>query len=306
MKKMKAYVRTGPENGHVELTDVTIPVIDDNEVLIKVEAIGVGIHDRYFLPKDATFPFPIGIEAAGVIVETGRQVDNFKIDDRVVASSSMQVKGGSWAEYVAVSSDAIFHMPDKMDYTTAAALPVAGKTSLESMRALNLSKGDTLFVAGASGAIGTLIIQLAVNKGIRVAGSASSKNHKYMKSLGAEKTVDYTDPHWKEQIKEWAPGGVDAALAIQPDTGADSMDVVKVGGKVITISGDKVQAERDITVKQLQHRLNLRKDVGQLAQDIVSGKIDMVLEHIYPFKDALKALEKTETRHARGKLVITL
>jgi len=306
MDQMKAFVRVGAETNHVELMEIEIPPIDENEVLVKVQAFGVGIHDRYFIPQNATFPYTIGTEAAGVIVKTGDRVKNYHIGDRVILSSSMQLKGGCWAEYVAVSSDKIIPMVDEMDFTIGAALPVAGKTALESMHALGLKKGDTLFIAGASGAIGTLVIQLAANEGIRVIGSASSKNQAYMKSLGAEQAVDYSNPTWKERVNQWMPGGVDAALAIQPETGADSMDVVKNSGKVITVSGDKVDSERDITVRQFQHQLNMQEVVGDLIQDIVAEKVKVVIERIYPFEEAVKAIEKTETRHARGKLVVSV
>src|SRR5690625_3577312 len=99
---MKAYVRIGSRNNRVELMDIDITSIDNHEVLIQVKALGVGVHDRYFIPRDVTFPYAIGIEGAGVIVKVGDQVKNFQVGDRVVFSSSMQPKGGSWAEYVAV------------------------------------------------------------------------------------------------------------------------------------------------------------------------------------------------------------
>ncbi len=306
MNKMQAFVRLSPDHKQVELKKVEIPSIDEHEVLIKVKAIGVGIHDRYFIPPTALFPYPIGIEGAGVIVKTGKRVNNFQIGDRVILSSSMQPKGGCWAEYVAVSSDAIVHLADDLDFTEGATIMVAGKTALESMHALNLRKDNTLFVAGASGAIGTLVIQLAKNEGIRVIGSASSKNQEYMKSLGAEETVDYANPYWKKQVKQWMPEGVDAALAIQPGTGSDSLDVVKNGGKVITLSGDKVEPKRNVTVKQLQHKLNMQQAISELVQQIVTDKVKVIIERVYPFEDALQALEKTETRHARGKLVVSL
>lgn len=195
-------------------------------------------------------------------------------------------------------------MPDQMDFTIGASLPVAGKTALESMHALDLQRDDTLFIAGASGAIGTLVIQLATLKRIRVIGSASSKNHAYMKSLSAEEAVDYTHSAWKERVFQWAPNGVDAALAIQPGTAKDSMAVVKNSGKVITVSGDRIQSKRNITVKQFQHQLTLQNSVGRLIDEIVSENVQIVIEHVYPFEEALTALEKTETRHAQGKLVV--
>ncbi|MCW1927580.1 NADP-dependent oxidoreductase [Bhargavaea beijingensis] len=306
MGKMQAFVRVDAQNDRIELQEVPIPELDKDEVLVKVQAFGVGIHDRYFIPANVRFPYPIGTEAAGIITKTGGEVSDFQAGDRIILSSSLQPKGGCWAQYVAVSSDMLIPLPDTLDFILGAAIPVAGKTAVECMQALGLKEGETLFVAGASGAIGTLIIQMAKNQGIRVIGSASSKNHKYMLSLGAEKAVDYSTPDWKGHVKRWIPGGTDAALAIQPGTGKDSMDVVKDGGKVITVSGDRVGPERSITVQQFQHQLDIRHTIRNLADDISRGKIRLEIERIYPFKQALEALTKTETRHARGKLVVAV
>lgn len=303
---MNASVRTNPHDQNVELMEVPVPEISDEEVLVKVEAFGVGIHDRYFIPNDADFPYTIGTEAAGVIAKIGGSGAQFQVGERVMLTSVLQPKGGCWAEYVAVPQSSLIPMPDEMAFTTAAAIPVAGKTALESMRALNLNAGDTLFVAGASGAIGTLVIQLAAARGIRVIGSASPENHEYMRSLGAEEAVDYSAPNWKQQVKEWMPEGVSAALAIQPGTADDSIDVVKDGGTVVTVSGDTVPSRRNIKVFQFEHHQETQQAVAQLVSDIDEGGVRLVLEHIYPFKQALDALQKTETRHARGKLVVCL
>ncbi len=306
MEMMKAYVRTSSQNQIVELAEIPIPEINNNEALVQVQAFGVGIHDRYFIPNDAAFPYTIGTEAAGIITKTGNDVSGFKTGDRVILTSVLQAKGGCWAEYAAVSEDSLISLPAKMDFTEGAAIPIAGKTAIESMRAFDdLNKGDTLFVAGASGAIGTLFIQMAAAEGIRIIGSASAKNHDYMLSLGAEKAVDYSDPNWKAQVKQWMPNGVDAALAIQPGTGKDSMDVVKDGGKVITVSGDQVAAERNIPVRQFDHHQDTQNLLVKLISDIAEGKIRIIIEHIYPFARTIEALEKTETRHAKGKLVVS-
>lgn len=306
MQQMKAFVRTSAENLDVESANVGVPEINKDEALVAVKAFGVGVHDRYFIPEDAQFAYPIGIEGAGVVERIGGNVTNAKVGDRVMLSSSMQPKGGSWAEYVAVSSTGLVPMPEELDFTEGATLMVAGKTALESMHALDLKQGDTLFVAGASGAIGTLVIQMATRDGIRVAASASAKNHEYLRMLGAEKAVDYTSSTWKSDVHSWAPNGVDAALAIQPGTGQDSMDVVKDGGKVVSVSFDQMTSERDIDTSPFMHQLDMRAAIGALADDIVAGKVRTVIEKVYPFDDAIAALEKTETRHARGKLVVTL
>lgn len=84
------------------------------------------------------------------------------------------------------------------------------------------------------------------------------------------------------------------------------MNVVKDGGKVITVSGDRLQAKRNITVRQMQHHPETHHKVKELVSDIANGKIRIVVDQVYHFDEALDALKKTETRHGRGKLVVSL
>ena len=305
---MKAFVRTNATTQDVELQEVQIPNIQSDEVLIKVEAFGVGIHDRYFIPSDISFPYVIGSEGAGTIKEKGNEVNDFNIGDKVIFSTVLQSQGGSWAQYAVANQSSLIKLPNNLSFEVGASMPVAGKTALECMRELNLEKDDTLFIAGASGAIGTLVIQLAKAKGVRVSASASLKNHDYMKSLGAEHTVDYNDPDWMVKVKDWSNGGVDKALAIQPGTGVDSVETVKGGGELITVSGDNTSVfpQRNIEIRQMGHQLFTNQEMIELIDKISDGKIKVVIEKEYPFKDALDALQKTETRRARGKLVVTM
>lgn len=303
---MKGFVRTDAVSQEVKLEDVPLPKIQADEVLIKVEAFGVGIHDRYFIPMDVNFPYTIGSEGAGTITELGNQVTNSAIGDRVIFTTILQPQGGSWAEYAAVKQTALIPLPDNLTFAQGAAVSIAGKTALECMRAINLKRDESLFIAGASGAIGTFVIQLAAIKGIRISASASEKNQAYMKSLGAEKTVDYNDASWTNKINEWSNGGVTAALAIQPGTGIESIEVVKEGGRLITVSGDNkmVKPERNIVIQQMGHNKNMQQKVVELVNAISNGEIEIIIEKEYPFKKALEALKKTETRHARGKLIV--
>ena len=303
---MKAYARIDTASLKVRLMEVPVPEIKAEEVLIDVKAFGVGIHDRYFIPPDVVFPYVIGTEGAGTITKTGSSVADFKIGDRVIFTTILRPHGGSWAEYAVTNQSALKVLPDKLTFSEGAAIPIAGGTALECMRSLNLNKGDKLFIAGASGAIGTIVIQLAVARGIRVSASASEKNHDYMKSLGEVETVDYNDPDWKSKIKEWSDGGVDAALAIQPGTAIECIEVVRNGGKLITVSGDNDQVApvREISVKQIGHHTDTQKKVIELINSISTGEIHIEIEKEYPFENAIEALEKTETRHARGKLVV--
>ncbi|MBD7909257.1 NADP-dependent oxidoreductase [Sporosarcina gallistercoris] len=304
---MRAFVKRSAAPDDIALEEVKIPLINDDELLVRVKAIGVGIHDSYFLPNEIEYPYPIGVEASGIVEGTGSLVTRYKKGDRIAFVSMMQPKGGTWAEFAAVQQDSlILPIPDTMDFAEAAAVPVAGNTVLRALTALHLKEGDSVFIAGASGAIGTFAIQFAKARGWKVAGSASPKNHEYMESLGADKAVDYRDPNWMKEVREWMPNGVDAAIAIQPGTGTESMHVVKDAGTVITISGDRIVPERSITAAFVPHKADVRNEVQQLIQEIAAGTYQLVIEQTYPFEQGLEALQKTQTRHARGKLVLTL
>lgn len=226
----------------------------------------------------------------------------------MIFTTVLQAQGGSWAEYAISKPASLIPLPNNLTFAQGAAIPIAGKTVLECMRELDLKEDDKLFIAGASGAIGTLAIQLAANKGVHVSASASEKNHNYMEDLGVQKAVDYNDPDWINKVKIWSNGGVNSALAIQPATGADSIKVVKDDGKLITVSGyyDAITPERGIVAKQMDHHDDTQNKVVELVNDISDGKIKLVIEKEYSFEHALDALIKTETRHARGKLVVSL
>lgn len=303
---MKAYARMNANTQEVELIDVPIPDILSDEVLVKIEAFGVGIHDRYFIPANARFPYVIGSEGSGKIVNTGNQVNRFSSGERVIFTTVLQPQGGTWAEFAAAKRSALIHLPDEISFETGATVPIAGRTALECMRELELNKGDTLFIAGASGAIGTFVIQMAVAAGVKVAGSASALNQDYMRSLGADKVVDYRNEKWESEIKKWSNGGVDAALAIQPGTGNGAIDVVKDGGELITVSGDNhtVPPQRQIVIRQMGHHPDTNQKAEHLLKLIAEKRIKVVIEKEYPFEKALEALQKTETRHARGKLIV--
>ena len=301
---MKAYVRSDNHTRNIKLAETSIPAIDENEVLIEVKAFGVGLHDRFFIPKKVSFPYTVGSEGAGVIMDIGKKVTHYKKGDRVVFTSSLLPKGGSWAEYIAIPNTNLVQLPDCLSFVEGASLPVAGMTALNAMNDLYLNYEDTLFIAGASGAVGTFVIQLARKKGIIVICSASEKNQEYMTSLGGCLSINYKSLSWKQDVLDFVLEGADAALAIQPNTGKDSMDVVKDNGKVILVSGGSLIFERGIAVKQLSHRLDSQQAMTGLISNIADGSIDVVIDHIYPFDQAVEALEKTELRHARGKVVV--
>lgn len=305
---MLAYVTPDPAAGTIEAAELPIPEVGAGELLVRMRAIGVGIHDSYFLPSGAAFPFVIGIEGAGVVEQVGSDVTGHAVGDAIAFVSSMQPKGGTWAEYAVVDAGSlIIPVSDDLGFVRAAALPVIGNTVLRAFAAIgDLPEGAVIFVAGGSGAIGSLAVQLARRRGWRVAASASAANHDYLRSLGVEATFDYRDGTWTEQVRAWLPEGVHAALAVQPGTTGETVEVVRDGGCAITISGDSVTSERDVRVAMIDYAADVRDDLARLVADVASGELHLEVERVYPFADADEALARVQTRHVRGKLVIEL
>lgn len=308
MQTMNAFVLAGPNALAITAARIPLPSIGADELLVRIKAVGVGIHDSYFLPRQMSYPFPIGIEAAGVIEDIGPGVTGFQVGERIAFVSMTQPKGGVWAEYAAVQADSlILRIPEQMSFEQAAAVPVAGNSTLRVLHSLpSIPAGGSIFIAGASGAIGTFAIQLARKRGWELAASASPRNHDYLMELGATLAVDYQRPDWQREVLRHYPDGVDGAIAIQPDTTASSMSVVKSGGTVVTVSGDEVAPARGIIVTGLAYGANVRDELRAVMNDIVSGEMKLVIEKVYPFDEALSALAKVQTRRARGKVVLTL
>ena len=308
MQTMQAVVLPSPSEHVITPAQIAVPRISADELLVHIKAVGVGIHDTFFFPRQLSYPYPIGVEAAGVVAEVGSAAARYQVGDRIAVVSMMQSKGGVWAEYAAIRQDAlIVPIPDRMSFEEAAAIPVAGNATLRGLHALGaIPEGEAIFVAGASGAIGTFAIQLARKRGWQVAASASSQNHDYLAALGASLTVDYRDPDWPAQVRRWRPGGVAGALAVQPQTSAESMSVVQDGGTVVTVSGDQVLPQRGITVTGLAYGVDVYRELLALVDDIVTGDVTLVIERVFPFADAVGALQKVQTRHARGKVVLSL
>lgn len=308
MHTMNAFVLHGPGAHTVTAERIAVPQIGAEELLVRIKAVGVGVHDSYFLPRQPIFPFPIGIEAAGVIEQIGAAVAGYSVGDRIAFVSMMQPKGGVWAEYAAVHKDSlILEIPEQMSFEQAAATPVAGNTTLRGLHSLtSIPTSGSIFIAGGSGAIGTFAIQLAHQRGWEVAASASQRNHDYLTDLGASLAVDYHQPDWPHKVRQNYPDGVDGAIAIQPDTTAASMSIVKNGGTVVTVSGDQIAPTHAVNVTGLAYGADVLGELRTLMNEIITDEIQLVIEQIFPFDQALQALAKVQTRHARGKVVLSL
>ncbi|MFD9704627.1 NADP-dependent oxidoreductase [Lentzea sp. NPDC059081] len=299
---MKAITYTefgGPEV--LRLDEVEEPHAGPGQVRLKVVAAGVNPVDykirNGWMPPQMTPPFPVvpGLELAGVVDEVGEGVTGVAVGDEVLGFAA----GGSYAEH-ALSAD--FGLkPADLDWDLAAALPVAVETSVRVLDALGVGEGDTVLLHGAAGVVGAVAVQLAVARGATVIGTASPRNHDYLRSLGAI-PVAYGDG-LADRVREAAPQGVDAAL----DAAGQDLDVlVELRGgtdRLITIV-NAAAAEQGITFSGGGGGEPFGGRLTEYARLAADGKLTVRVAQSLPLADAAKAHEVSETGHAAGKLVL--
>src|SRR5580693_6963737 len=176
---------------------IPVPKIGPSEVLIAVNTAGVGPWDAdiragWYPGKKPKFPLVLGTDGAGVVVEVGSRVRRLKVGDKVYAYSWANPKGGFYAEYVAVASHKVAHIPARLDLEHAGAIATTGLTALQGIDdALKIKRGETITIHGASGGVGTLAIQFAKLRGARVLATASGIDGlELVRDMGADVAID--------------------------------------------------------------------------------------------------------------------
>ncbi|MDY6897559.1 MAG: NAD(P)-dependent alcohol dehydrogenase, partial [Cyanobacteriota bacterium] len=233
MKAMVIYEYGGADVLRYE--EVEAPKIKPDELLVKVHAAGVNPIDwkiRKGMLKVISgnkFPMIIGFDLAGEVLEVGSQVESFRVGDEIYGSLS--VPGGAYAELAAVSQKVAAVKPANVSFEEAAALPVAALTALQSLRdKANIQPSQTVLVNGASGGVGIFAVQIAKALGAEVTGVCSSKNLDFVKSLGADFTIDYTQQDFTQNQVQY-----DIILdAVAKQTFDNCKKVMKPNGVYVT------------------------------------------------------------------------
>src|ERR687893_2215682 len=188
------------------------PVPGPSELVIKVKAAGVNPAD-YKIRRGAManpqatpdFPLVLGVEAAGVVVAVGSDVEGFAAGDEVMGKTAPG--HGSYAEHAVLLAEAATDKPPQISFVQAAALPVAGGTAWDALERLGLTEGETLLISGVGGGVGVMAAQLARNRGAEVFGVGSQTKRSMAESLGAT-LVPYDSGDVVEQMRQLLPGGV--------------------------------------------------------------------------------------------------
>ncbi|MFF4626691.1 NADP-dependent oxidoreductase [Streptomyces griseorubiginosus] len=282
--------------------DIEVPQPGPGQVRVRVKAAGLNALDGKIRSgmmeavRPTTFPAVPGGELAGVVDALGEGVTDVKVGDEVQGWSDT----GSYAQYALATT--VAPKPAGLNWQHAVALPVAGETAERVLNLLGVAAGETVLMHGASGAVGTLAVQLATARGARVIATAGPSNQDYLTSLGATATV-YGEG-LVERVRALAPEGVDAVFDLA-GKGAleDSVTLRGSTERIVTIA-DFGARQLGITFSQGSPERSTAR-LAALAQDAAAGKLVTTVT-AYPLDKAAKAQQVSDAGHVRGKLVLNV
>ena len=234
--KMRAIVLTEANEAiQLEAIELKVPQCSDNELLIKVEYVGLNPLDAQYAKTGFCqwqYPHVLGLDAVGIVVDAPKGLYP-NIGTRVMWHASMGGEG-VLSEYAKVPNYAVSVVPDNVEPAQAATLPCAGMTALISLDKLQIAEGDTLLVEAGAGAVGQIAIQFAKLRGADVFTTAAKCNHKLVKSLGADVAFDYKDKKLCQKIRrELGPQGFDAVLdSIGGETTVRNIELMRFCGRI--------------------------------------------------------------------------
>ncbi|MEV0527391.1 NADP-dependent oxidoreductase [Streptomyces sp. NPDC050439] len=297
----------GPEV--LEYGDVRDPKVGPDSVLVKVRAASVNPVDWKCMGGhldgilDPVFPVIPGWDVAGVVVQPGASVPEYVVGDEVIGYVREDfLSRGTFAEYVAAPVRTLARKPRNLTFEEAAGLPLTGLTAYQVIvKTLSVTEGDVVLVHAAAGGVGSIAVQLARHAGARVIGTASERNHDYLRELGAE-PVTYGDG-LADRVRALAPDGVDAAFdTIGGDTLKVSADLLAPDGRLASIADGAV-------IGLGGHYCFVRPDADDLRHLTQLVEQDVVTVHVdetFPLEKAADAYRLGAEGRTRGKIVVTV
>lgn len=328
--QIKGY---GEVENNLAFNEIEKPTITDNQVLIEVHAASVNPIDYKIIEgvlkkvRKIEFPSLIGFDVSGIVIEKGTNVNHLKVGDEVYSRVPSE-SPGAFAEYIAVNSEAVSLKPSNLDFHDSSSLPLVGLTVIQSFNRANLKTGDKVLIHAGSGGIGTFAIQYAKSKGAYVYTTTSTNNVSWVKALGADRVIDYKTENYQDIVTD-----IDIVYdTLGGNYTADAFNVIKKGGKVISIVGEvdeetakelklngfirfllslkRKKITRQMKNKSASYKLLIMHpngtQLGEIKELVESQLIKPVIDKTYPFSESIDALLYQKSGRAKGKIVIKM
>lgn len=300
----------------LQIADVERPQIKPDQLLVKVYASSINPVEWKMrkgmlkLLTGSQFPMILGFDVSGEVSEIGSQITQFKPGDLIYARLD-QPTGGAYAEYAVVSEKAAALKPTNVTHEQAAAVPLAAMTALQALRDEGrLEVGQKVLINGASGGVGTFAVQIAKVLGAgEITGVCGSKNIDLVKSLGADRVIDYTQQDFTQDSAKY-----DIVFDVVGNRSlSNCKSVIQPHGVYVTTQpypGNFLQSFLTTLLPGQKYKVILlksnRADLNYLKEQIEAGKIRSVIDRTYPLSDIADAHAYSETERAVGKIAITI
>ena len=303
----------GPEV--LELREIERPTPRADELLVRMRAAGLNpvdtqVRSGSWVPDEAGEPpMVLGWDIAGTVEAAGDAVSGFAPGDRVFGLPHFPELARCDAEYVAMPSSHMAHMPDSLSDEQAGALPLAGLTAWQALvDTAGVGKGDRVLIQAAAGGVGHLAVQITKARGAHVIGTARAEKHDFLGELGVDEPVDYTAGPVEEAVSE-----VDVVLdtVSEDDAGLlGSLGTLRKSGILVVIAGDLTDEVNEAAAREGKRATEMlvhpdQSGLKALAALVEEDRLRVVVEESFPLERVADAHERLESGRVSGKLVLT-
>jgi NADPH:quinone reductase-like Zn-dependent oxidoreductase len=304
-----AYIKQYGDVDNLIVGDVPKPSISSSQVLIKVKAAGVNpvdFHIRNGMLEDSgthELPLVLGWDAAGIVSEVGQHVTDFKLGDEVYVYSPL-TEQGTHAEYLAVDANVVADKPASLSFIKSAAVPLAALTALQALTTHGeLQKGQLVLIHNASGGVGSFAVQIAKHLGAYVIATGSQAKKDFIMGLGADEFIDYKQDDFEQHVSN-----IDLVfVAVGGNNIVErSLVVIKPNGRLISlldeINEKKAQSQNIHYARMIVEPSKI--GLNTIADMLESNQLQVTIDSVFSLDDAKKAMIKSESARATGKIVI--
>jgi NADPH:quinone reductase-like Zn-dependent oxidoreductase len=306
VKAVRIHSYGGPEVLRYE--EVDSPRLEPGDVLVRVHASGVNPVDwkvregwlRGRIPHK--LPLILGWDFSGEIVELGPGAGRFRVGEEVFARPDI-ARDGSYAEFIAVRESELAHKPKSLDHLKSAVIPLAALTAWQSLfDTAGLQAGQRVLIHAAAGGVGHFAVQLAKIQGAYVIGTASQRNHAFLRELGVDEVIDYTAVRFEDVVKD-----VDVVFdTVGGETRDRSWKVLRPGGILVSILTPPPKPPEAFPQARAGYVFvePNAEELTQIARLVDEGKLVPHISEVFPLAEARKAQELSQKGHVRGKIAL--